>query len=477
MAGKHLDAVLVVDDEKDMLRGVERLLQREVSGITIVTCSGPDQALALAATMPIDLALLDVQMPGMNGMELLERLLAVNGDCTAIMMTAYGTIDMAVEAMRRGAYDFITKPFETEALIRSVSKGLERSRLLRENRELKSRVSAEEAFYGYVGASAAMRRFQDRLATMAKTDYTVLVRGASGTGKELAAHALHALSSRAAGPLVMVNCPAVPENLLESELFGHTRGAFTGADSDRKGLFQEAHGGTICLDEIGDIPVSVQTKLLRVLEDRQIRPLGSSRTHNVDVRVVAMTNQNLEAKLRDKSFREDLFYRLNVVTLQTPSLKDIREDIPRLATWFTRQVATELGREVPRLSGQLLERLMAMEWPGNVRQLKNRVRRLVMFAKGEEITLPELLGLDEGKNSTAVFADAMYSLLPGESFTEAKERVCDAFSRTVVGVLLRRTGGNVTRTAREAGLTRAALQKMMRRLDMRADQDPDEQRW
>lgn len=471
MTGKRLDTVLVADDEKDMLRGVARLLQREVPGIIILTCPGPDQALARAVTMPIDLALLDVQMPGINGLDLLERLQAINTDCTAIMMTAYGTIDMAVEAMRRGAYDFITKPFETEALVRSVAKGLERSRLLRENRELKSRVSAEETFYGFVGASAAMRRFQDHLTTMAKTDYTVLVRGASGTGKELAANALHALSSRAAGPLVMVNCPAIPEHLLESELFGHKRGAFTGADSDRKGLFQEAHGGTICLDEIGDIPVSVQTKLLRVLEDRRVRPLGSSRTHHVDARVVAMTNQNLEAKLRDKSFRDDLFYRLNVVTLQTPSLQDMREDIPRLAAWFTRQVATELGREVPRLSGQLLERLMTMEWPGNVRQLKNRVRRLVMFARGEEITLPELLGLDREKNSAVVVAGHMFRLLPGESFTEAKERVCDVFSRTVIGELLQRTGGNVTRTAREAGLTRAALQKMMRRLDIRSGQD------
>lgn len=476
MVGKRLDAVLVVDDEKDMLRGVERLLQREVPGITIITCPGPDQALAVAAAMPIDLALLDVQMPSMNGMELLERLRAINTDCTAIMMTAYGTIDMAVEAMRRGAYDFITKPFETESLIRSVSKGLERSRLLRENRELKSRVSAEEAFHGFVGASAPMRRFQDRLATMAATDYTVLVRGASGTGKELAAHALHALSSRAAGPLVMVNCPAIPEHLLESELFGHTRGAFTGADSDRKGLFREAHCGTICLDEIGDIPVTVQTKLLRVLEDRRVRPLGASRTHNVDVRVVAMTNQDLEAKLRDKSFREDLFYRLNVVTLQTPSLQDIREDIPRLASCFTRQVAAELGREVPRLSGQLLERLMAMEWPGNVRQLKNKIRRLIMFAQGEEITLPELVAQDEGKNSAAVCAGHMYGLLPGESFTEAKERVCDLFSRTVIGELLRQNGGNVTRTAREAGITRAALQKMMRRLDIRSGRNPEEKR-
>ncbi|MBW2466194.1 MAG: sigma-54-dependent Fis family transcriptional regulator, partial [Deltaproteobacteria bacterium] len=352
------DCILLVDDEKDLVNGLKRSLQRRLAGIEILTTTSPHAAIDLVSEKSVGIALLDISMPEMNGLDLLENLQKIDSRLTVIMMTAFGSIELAVEAMRRGAYDFITKPFDNDVLIRVIHKALERNRLIRENINLKNRVCEKEAFARFIGQSLPLKRFYERLKIIAKSDYTVLIRGESGTGKELAAHAVHDLSSRKNKKLVVVNCPAIPEHLLESELFGHKRGAFTGAEHDHKGMFDEADGGTICLDEIGDIPVSIQTKLLRVLQEQEIRPLGAEKSHKIDVRVVAITNQDLEMKIGERSFREDLFYRLNVMTLRTPSLVEIKEDIPLLANHFVKFVCCELDIPEKSLSKEAIKSLM-----------------------------------------------------------------------------------------------------------------------
>ncbi len=457
--------LLIVDDEVDMLQGLKRLLGYELSAVEILTAARARQALALLRQEPLDLVLLDIRMPEMDGLQLLEALRQEDPELTVIMMTAYGSIEVAVEAMKHGAYDFITKPFERDALLRSVRKGLERSRLLRENRRLRRHLGESATFQGLVGQSPPLRRLYESIQAVAGTDYTVLIRGESGTGKELVARAIHELSRRRHRPLITVNCPAIPEHLLESELFGYKKGAFTGADRDHPGLFQEAHGGTLFLDEIADIPVAVQTKLLRVLQEREIKPLGASRAQKVEVRILASTNQDLEAKIRDRSFREDLYYRLNVVTLRTPPLREIVADIPLLVEHFARLAAAELNLPPKRFTPEALTIISQKPWPGNARELQNFIRRLLVYTPQEVITEAEVLrlvGLEPNARGGGHLA-----LPPAASplsYKPAKERALQEFTRAYVTDLLRQTRGNVSRAAALSGLGRASFQKILRRL-------------
>ena len=344
-------------------------------------------------------------------------------------------------------YDFITKPFDKEPLLRAVRQGLERNRLIRENRHLRLKVADSTGFAGLVGQSPPMRRLFEKIQAIAPTDYTVIIRGESGTGKELVARAIHGLSKRQQRPLVAVSCPAIPEHLLESEFFGHRRGAFTGADRDHIGLFEEAHQGSLFLDEIGDIPVALQIKLLRALQEQEIKPLGSGKTLKVDVRILSSTNQDIEGKIRDRSFREDLYYRLNVVTLKTPALAEIREDIPLLVNHFSRLASSELGLPPKRFTAGALEELMRRPWPGNVRELQNLVRRVVMFSPESIIRAAELQTLEE----VAGEADPVRTL-SGEAvqeeiewYNQAKERLVQQFTLDYVSNLLAKTGGNVSK--------------------------------
>lgn len=462
------DRLLIVDDETDMIEGLKRILSYEFETAEVTTVSNPLEALDLIRKEPFDFILLDILMPGMNGLDLLREMLKADQWLTVVMMTAYGSIETAVEAIKRGAYDFITKPLEQDVLFRTIRKGLERNRLLRENMNLQQRVCEKSAFQNFVGQSLPMRRLYETIQTVARTNYTVLVRGQSGSGKELIARAIHSLSPRRNRQLVSVNCPAIPEQLLESELFGHKKGAFTGAEADQRGLFDEASTSTLLLDEIGDIPVAVQTKLLRVLQEQEIKPLGVTRTHKIDVRIIASTNQDLEEKIRKGTFREDLFYRLNVVTIWSPSLGQIREDIPLLINHFTRLACCELGISLKRFSSKALEICMNRPWPGNVRELQNFVRRIVMFCPDSVIRPDDLTAMERPSADAVALPEAD----SGESeqiepYMEAKERVVKRFTLRYVSDLLDKTDGNITRAAELSGLRRTALQKIMRRIDIR----------
>jgi len=461
--------LLIIDDERDILEGLKRLLAFELADVEVTVTSSAREGLERLAHVSFDLILVDIRMPEMSGLEFLAALKKTDPWTTVIMMTAYGSIETAVEAIKGGAYDFITKPFEIPELLRLLRKGLERNQLLRENLHLKRQISDQSVFHNFVGQAPPLMGLYDTIRTLAPTEYTVLIRGQSGTGKELVARAIHGLSRRRNRPFVAVNCPAIPEHLLESELFGHRRGAFTGADRDQAGLFEEAQGSTLLLDEIGDIPVSIQTKLLRVLQEQEIKPLGSNKTKKVDVRILATTNQDLEEKMANRTFREDLFYRLNVVTVRTPSLDEIREDIPLLLDHFARRVSDELSMDPPkRFSIAAVKMLMNRPWPGNVRELQNAVRRAVIFAPGGEIRDMDVQEVEDHFRAAGKAAEHPVQD-PFEPYAVAREKVMDRFTQSYLSQLLHRTGGNVTRAAELSGLNRASIQKIMRRMGMRSE--------
>ncbi len=460
--------ILIVDDEPDLLTGLTRSFANRLPGVAVLTASGGEEALDMLNKEEVALVLMDIMMGDMNGLKVLDRIHKIAPRLTVIMMTGYGTIELAVDSIRRGAWDFVTKPLELDGLTRLLDKGLERSQLIGENTNLRSRLYPDETVPGFAGQGASMQQLYKNIQTSADSDYTVLIRGNSGTGKELCARALHALSKRSKKKFVMVNCPAIPEHLLESELFGYRKGAFTGAERNHAGLFVQANGGTICLDEIGDIPINVQIKLLRVLQEREIKQLGAETSTRIDVRIIASTNAELEARIKKGTFREDLFYRLEVISLHMPSLKDIREDIPLIADHFLKKVLVELDSDGKKLSGAALETLMDHKWPGNVRELQNVIRRAVLFSPGSLIE-PHHLTLG------AVPLPAEYNISHGSDteitpYKKAKESCIDSFAQQYVHELLRNCNGNVTHAARSAHLTRAALQKIMRRYSIDSEQ-------
>jgi DNA-binding NtrC family response regulator len=431
----------------------------------VTTAASGEEALKLLSDGFFDLVMADIKMPGMDGLELLEIVKRKNPDQTVVMMTAFGEVDTAVDAMRSGAYDFITKPFEYDALLLRLEKALERSSLIRENQRLQQACAPLAVFQDLVGKSAVMQRLYETIQMAAKTDLTVLITGESGTGKDLTARALHALSPRSAGPFVAVNCPTVPENILESELFGYRKGAFTHATENRRGLFQEAHGGTIFLDEIGDVSPSIQTKLLRVLQEKEIKPLGDTRSIVVDVRIVASTNQDLQAKIQAAQFREDFFYRLNVLPIRQPSLREHREDIPLIANYLLEKHCALMQRPLKRMSPELIQLFMTMEWRGNVRELENFIMRGISFSSGSDIGIADigLTPIEPALHApTADFGSLGYK--------QAKQRHLQKFNRDYLGGLLSSCNGNVSQAARMCGLERQALQQIMRRYGIRADE-------
>jgi two-component system NtrC family response regulator len=385
-----METILIVDDEKNYLLVLSAVLEEE--GYEVLTALGGMEALEIQKSSDVDLVLTDMKMPGMDGIELLERIKAYDPDLPVIMMTAHGTVDKAVEAMQKGAYSYILKPFDNERLILYVKKAISVYQVVKENRRLRNAVESQYQFGKIIGKSKAMRDVFETIQKVAPSNATVLIEGESGTGKELVAKSIHFNSPRRDNPFVAVNCSALAESLLESELFGHEKGAFTGAVSSKKGRFELAHGGTLFLDEVGELSANLQVKLLRVLQEKAFERVGGVRLIAVDIRVIAATNKNLNLEMRAGRFREDLFYRLNVVHIVIPPLRDRREDLHLLVNHFLKKYSAERKSPFPvRGVSQDVDRLFdEYSWPGNVRELENVIERMMILCPNEIITSSDL---------------------------------------------------------------------------------------
>ena len=439
--------VLVVDDEKSIRVLLSGLLSQH--GYHIFTASNGREALELIEKESVDVVLADIRMPDMNGMELLAEVTRRELSTTTILMTAYGSLQSAMEAMKAGAYDFITKPFKNDEVVLTLLKAEERENLKRENAALRRTIRQEYQFEGIVTQGPAMQEIFRTITKVAEYKSTILITGESGTGKELVARAIHNLSPRKKNPFVAINCGAIPETLLESELFGYRRGAFTDANRDRAGLFEEANTGTMLLDEIGELPSTLQVKLLRVLQDESIRRLGDNKDTQVDVRIIAATVRDLAADVKQGKFREDLFYRLNVLPIHLPPLRDRPEDVKLLVEHFIERHNARLGTHIQGVSPEALKLMMEYNWPGNVRETENTVERAMVLSEGPFITpedLPEKIRESRDPIRT--------SLKSGELSIKKTTRIIE---EELIRRALNRTGGNRTLAARILEISHRAL--------------------
>ncbi|MBI3797708.1 MAG: sigma-54-dependent Fis family transcriptional regulator [Deltaproteobacteria bacterium] len=450
------DKILVVDDERSIRVGLKGLLAKE--GYEVTSAESGGEALQILTGQPFDLVLTDLRMPQPDGMSLLKKIRERYPDTLVMMMTAYGSEKIAVEAMKAGAYDYLVKPFDNEEVKILVQQALEQTALRREVRQLHERLDAAFRFDNILGTSPTMQRVFDIVKKVAVTDLTVLITGESGTGKELIANALHQNSPRKGGPFIKVNCAAMARELVESELFGHEKGAFTGALTAREGKFAAADGGTLFLDEIGDMSLETQAKVLRVLQEREFERVGGNRTIKVDVRVLAATNKNLQQMVQEDKFREDLFYRLNVVPIILPSLRERREDIPLLAAHFLTEISSRYARGPITLSADAYGVLLSAPWPGNVRELKNVIEAAAVLSASTEIQAADL------RLNRQVHSPEISSSL---TFKEAKQQVTEAFEREFISRALRRHHGNITKAAEEMDLHRQQLQQKIRELGLK----------
>ncbi len=454
--------ILIVDDEPRLRKVLS--LQLEAGGYETETAEDGQVALDILSSASIDCVISDLRMPNLSGDELLERILKINPSLPVIFLSAHGTVQVAVKAMQEGAVDFLVKPYNQEDILKAIRRALDRKRLVLENLYLRSELSVGPGECGLVGDSTPMRTLLSLVEKVARSGATALILGESGSGKELVARAIHNLSPRANNNFVPINCIAIPSELLESTLFGHVKGSFTGAVQNRVGSFELADRGTLFLDEIGDMSQNLQGKILRVLQEQTIEPVGGRGSKHVDVRIVAATNRNLEEAVKQGAFREDLYFRLNVVPIQVPPLRHHPMDIPLLTAHFLKQHGKDLKNfHVPP---GIFDRMMKYEWPGNVRELRNVVERAVV------LDAPELLG-QVGTNltpapETPTPPAAMDAWLEDETITykEAKQRVLDEFEKRFFGMCLKHNRGNVTRTAESLGMHRKNLQEKLDRLNL-----------
>jgi DNA-binding NtrC family response regulator len=459
--------VLVVDDEKALVLALKGLLTKE--GYQVETASTGEEALRRIETGNFHVVITDLSMDGASGMQVLEGARAVDPDLAVIMITAYGSEKIAVQAMKLGAVDYIPKPFDNDELRLVVRRCMDTVLLRHDHRRLLEQVQGVFGFDQIVGRSPAMRRVFETIEKVADTDVTVLIRGESGTGKELVANALHYRSPRRNKPLIKMNCAALSRELVESELFGHERGAFTGAIARREGKFEAADGGTLFLDECGDMPLETQAKLLRAIQEKEFERVGGNQPITVDVRLLAATNHDLEAAVRAGTFREDLYYRLRVIELAIPPLHERREDIPLLVEHFLAAAAERFRRPAKPLTPQALQACVAHQWRGNVRELRSAVEQAVLLAPGPEITEADLFGLalPAAANVAAVSSSTVTPL----SFREAKDRLVENFEREFLQQALRRHGGNITKAAEEVGMYRQSFQQKMRELRIKSSEE------
>jgi two-component system response regulator HydG len=454
MNEKH--RILIVDDEESHRMMLRAVLTEE--GYAVAEASDGTEAVTAVEKEAFDVILLDIRMTTMDGIEALTEIRKISPLVPVLIMTAYASVKTAVEALKAGAFDYLTKPLDIEELKILIEKALEHYHLREENIILKERLGDRFDFSRIIAGSGKMKSLLDTLSLVAPSDATVLIMGESGTGKEVVANAIHQNSPRASRPFIKVSCAALPETLLESELFGHEKGAFTGAVTRREGRFQLAHGGTIFLDEVGEISLSVQTKLLRVLQEKEFEPLGSARTAKVDIRVIAATNRDLEAAVKEGRFREDLYYRLNVVPLVVPPLRERKEDIPLLAEHFLAIYREKNGKPLKGISGKALDLLVRYEWPGNVRELENCIERAVIMAR-DEVIVPadfppqiQMLSQERGQDG--------FAFPYGVSL--------DEMEKALIVKTLEETDGNRTRTAEILGINRRTLQNKLKQYGINA---------
>jgi DNA-binding NtrC family response regulator len=461
--------VLVVDDDATARYGMRRALEQRYA---VLEADSVAVARKVLDSSRPDLLLLDIEMPGETGLDFLRELRSKESPPLVIMITAYGSEKVAVEAMKSGAYDYLPKPFEVDELRLVVEKALERLDLAEENERLRRQLVSEGQFGAMIGASDAMRRLFELADRVAAADVTVLIQGESGTGKELLAQEIHRRSNRGSKPFVALNCAALPEHLIESELFGYEKGAFTGATSLKRGKFELAHGGMLFLDEVGDMSLATQAKLLRVLETRRVERLGGTASIEVDARIVSATNKDLAAEIEKQTFREDLYYRLRVVLLALPALREHREDIPLLAGEFLRMLGEKHGRLGLSISRAALSLLTAAPWKGNVRELKNMLESAVVMGRSAELQPEDFpsdlvwLGSGANRQSSSALSGQPNPLAAGD-YREAKRR----FETDYIRSRLREHGGNITRTAAAIGLHRQSLQEKLRELGIQAEKE------
>ena len=446
-----MNEVLIVDDDRSVRDSLRKILEKE--GYKVSDVESGEVALHSIRRLSPEVALVDLKMPGMNGIDFVKKLKRTAPDVEAVVMTGYGTIETAVEAMREGAYDFITKPFKRHTILSSLRKAQEKRTLLAENRQLRTRLEQVLEPHWVVGNSASIRRVMEMVEQVAPSSATILIQGASGSGKEWIAGLIHDISPRKENPFIKVSCAALPETLLEAELFGYERGAFTGAVGRKEGRFELAHKGTLFLDEVGEISPAMQVKLLRVLQTGEFERLGGTKTITADVRIIAATNADLKNAVAEKRFREDLFYRLNVITVTLPPLKQRRDDIPLLATHFVERFGKKNKKRIRKISREAMEHLQGYSWPGNVRELENTIERAVVLSKGDVIN-PEDLPVEITKWDES---DHEIRVPVGISMKEAE--------KILIRETLKRTGGEKTAAADILGI---AVRTIYRKLGREA---------
>ncbi|HHP7234270.1 MAG TPA: sigma-54-dependent transcriptional regulator [Desulfobacterales bacterium] len=447
------NSILVVDDDRNILNVIQMRLEAE--GYQVFKAPDSRRAVGISRSNEIDLALVDLKLQETDGIQLMLELRKGHPDLPVIILTAHGSIDSAVEAMKKGAVSYITKPFNYHELLLQIENCMEKRRLSREVHSLRQMCDAHFGFKNIIGNSESMKRVLDQVAQAAETDSNVHIEGESGTGKELIAKSLHLASARKNGPFVAINWAAIPETLLESELFGYKRGAFSGATADKKGLFVQAHNGSFFLDEISEMPITMQSKLLRVLEEREFFPLGGNQTIRVNTRIITASNRNLTEEVDRGRFREDLFYRIHVIVIQLPSLRERKEDIPLLAKHFLKKYRNEMNKDIKGFSSAALQKMLQHNWPGNVRELENTIESAVALATGDEIQTELILSRQESEDDVGI-----------KTLKEAR----DDFMRSYLVQLIEFTGGNVSQAAKLAGKYRADLYEMLKKYNL----DPDD---
>jgi len=439
------EKILVVDDEKNFLELLNFRLETENYHVT--TTMNAEHAYKYAKDISFDLALIDLKLDGDDGIELMQKIHNITPDMPVIILTAHGTIKNAVDAMQRGAYNYLTKPFDHRDLLLQIKNGLEKNNLSKEVKRLKALLGERCGFKNIIGKSKKIINTLETCTRAAEIDSNVCIYGESGTGKELIAKSLHLLSSRKDKPFVAVNCAAIPDGIFEAELFGFKKGAFTGAINNKNGYFAQAHGGTIFLDEISEIPESMQAKLLRVLQEKQFYPLGGEKSINVDVRILAATNQNLEQKIKQGSFREDLFYRIHIIPINLPPLRDRKEDIPLLVDYFIKKISKEMNKDVQSVSSGALQKLLTYSWPGNIRELKNVLEYAIAMTDNKIISDDLIL------QTKQIIENKL------QPFKEAKNK----FEKEYISNLLLQTKGNITQVAKIAKKYRADIYDLLKK--------------